>query len=168
MLEAMTSKVLNVLPNSIRDTALIRIFGFTKIPMLWYLKPIVTSMDNEKCIIKIPLKRKTKNHLNSMYFAVLAAGADCAGGLFAMKHIMNSGQKVSLSFSEFNAKFLKRAEGDTLFTCTQGKKIEAFVNKILAQEEREELPIEIIATCPDKLGDEPVAIFTLVLSLKKK
>jgi acyl-coenzyme A thioesterase PaaI-like protein len=168
MLEAITSKVLNVLPQSMKDTALIRIFGFTKIPLLWYIKPIVTFMDNEKCVIKIPLRRKTKNHLNSMYFAVLAAGADCAGGLFAMKHIMNSGQNVSLSFSEFNAKFLKRAEGDTLFTCRQGKEVEIFVKKILSQEEREELAIEIIATCPDKLGEEPVAIFTLVLSLKKR
>lgn len=168
MLETLTTTALNVIPQHMRDTALVRIFGFTKIPLLWFIKPVVTFMDDEKCVVKIPLKRRTKNHLNSMYFGVLAAGADCAGGLFAMKHIMQSKQKVSLSFAEFNAKFHKRAEGDTYFTCTQGKEVKAFVEKILSQEEREEMPLEIVATCPDKLGDEPVATFTLMLSLKKK
>jgi acyl-coenzyme A thioesterase PaaI-like protein len=168
MIEALTNTALKVIPASMRDTAMVRILGFTKIPMLWFIGPVVTHMDNSKCVIKVPLKRKTKNHLGSMYFGVMAAGADCAGGLFAMKHIINSKQKVSLSFKEFNAKFLKRAEGDTYFTCTQGIEVEKFVQKILSQEEREEMPLEIIATCPDKFGDEPVATFTLLLSLKKK
>jgi acyl-coenzyme A thioesterase PaaI-like protein len=168
MIEAFTTNVLKIIPSSMRDTALIRILGFTKIPLLWFISPVVTQMDNEKCIVKVPLKRKTKNHLGSMYFGVLAAGADCAGGLFAMKHILNSKQKVSLSFKEFNAKFLKRAEGDTYFTCTQGAEVEKFVQMVLSQDERAEMPIEIVATCPDKLGDEPVATFTLVLSLKKQ
>ena len=168
MLQTVTNKVINIFPKSMRDTALIRIFGFTKIPLLWFIKPVVAVMDDEKCVIKIPLKRKTKNHLGSMYFGVLAAGADCAGGLFAMKHILQSKQRVSLSFKEFNAQFLKRAEGDTYFTCTQGVEVKDFVEKILSQEERDEMPLKIIATCPDKLGDEPVAIFTLLLSLKKK
>ncbi len=167
MLETIKDSMINFIPQSFKDTALVRIFSFTKIPLLWFIKPIVEFMDDEKCVIKIVLKRKTKNHLGSMYFGVLAAGADCAGGLFAMKHIIKSKQKVSLSFKEFNAKFLKRAEGDTYFTCTQGREIKTFVEKILSQDEREEMPLEIIATCPDKLGDEPVAVFTLLLSLKK-
>ncbi len=168
MIKNVTKKLENFIPQHIRDTALIRIFGFTKIPLLWYIKPVVKFMDEEKCVIVIPLNRRTKNHLNSMYFGVLAAGADCAGGLFAMKHILNSGKKVSLSFKDFHAEFLKRAEGDTHFTCTQGKEVSEFVESILASGERDNMPLEIIATCPDKLGDEPVAKFTLTLSLKRK
>jgi hypothetical protein len=39
---------------------------------------------------------------------------------------------------------------------------------VLNSDERHNMPVEIIATCPKKLGDEVVARFTLTLSLKKK
>src|SRR5690606_21976149 len=112
--------------------------------------------------------RRQKNHLSSMYFGVLAAGADCAGGLVAMQAIRASGKKVSLSFKDFHADFLKRAESDTVFTNTQGEEVRAFVTRVIASGERESFPVKVIATCPDKLGDEPVAEFTLTLSLKRK
>lgn len=159
--------LLNIIPQSIRDTALIRVFGFTKIPLLFFLRPSVIRLDNDVCEVKIPLNRKSKNHLNSMYFGALAVGADCAGGLAAMKMIQQSGRKVSLSFKEFKAEFYKRAEGDTYFTCTQGKKISKLVEKVIASGERENMKVTVMATCPDKM-DEPVAKFTLTLSLKDK
>ena len=103
-----------------------------------------------------------------MYFGCLAAGADCAAGLMAVQHIRKSGAKVSLAFKDFKAEFLKRAEGDTHFTCTQGAEIRALVETVLNSDERHQLPVNVIATCPSKLGNEPVATFTLTLSLKKK
>ena len=161
-------KLYEVLPVNMRDTALVRMFGLFKVPLLYWIKPKVLELSDERTIVKVPLSRRTKNHLNSMYFGVLAAGADCAGGLAAMKMIINSGENISLAFKDFHAEFLKRAEGDTLFTCTQGQEIQEFVNKVLASNERHNMPVQIVATCPDKFDDEPVAIFTLTLSLKKK
>lgn len=160
--------VLEKVPAKYRDTALIRLFGLTKVPLLFWLRPKVVELSDKRCSILIPLNRRTKNHLNSMYFGVLACGADAAGGLSAMKHIMQSGKKVSLAFKEFNAKFLKRAEGDVLFNCEQGEEISAFVEKVLASDERQNMPVKIIATCPSIDEHEPVAEFELVLSLKKK
>jgi acyl-coenzyme A thioesterase PaaI-like protein len=160
--------IYDVLPVSIRDTFLIRLFGLFKVPLLFWIKPKIIELSDNKTIIKIPLGRRTKNHLNSMYFGVLASGADCAGALAAMKMIIDSGQNVSLAFKDFHAEFLKRAEGDTLFTCVQGKEIKQFVELVLASDQRHHMPVEVIATCPDKSGDEPVAIFTLTLSLKNK
>ena len=167
-MNAWPEKVLEKIPQSVRDTALLRFFGFTKIPLLWYLKPVVMEMDDKRCVIKIPLNRRSKNHLNSMYFAALCAGADCAGGLFAMKLIRQSGEKVSLAFKDFHAEFHKRAEGHTYFVCEQGEEIAAFVKQVLESDERHHMPMKITAKCPDKLADEPVAEFTLTLSLKKK
>lgn len=165
---SLAKKVYQFLPESIRDTALVRMFGFLKVPLLFWISPTVIELSDERTVVKIPLNRKTKNHLNSMYFGVLAAGADCAGGLAAMKMIITSGQEVSLAFKEFHAEFLKRAEGDTYFTCVQGVEIKKFVEMVLASDERHNMPVEIIATCPDKFQDEPVAKFTLTLSLRKK
>lgn len=168
MLKNLYHKVENHLPAQIKDTAMVRIFGLTKVPMLWYLRPSVVEMDRQKCVIKIPLTRKSKNHLNSMYFGAMAAGADCAAGLFAMKLIMQSGENIALSFKDFHAEFLKRAEGDTLFSCVQGEEISTFVSEVIASGERMNKEMIVTATCPDKLGDEPVAQFKLTLSLKKK
>jgi acyl-coenzyme A thioesterase PaaI-like protein len=167
-MSAVTQNILNRIPPKYRDTAMIRLFGIMKVPMLFWIRPSVVELSDKRCEIKIPLTRRTKNHLNSMYFGVLACGADCAGGLSAMKQIEQSGKKVSLAFKEFDAKFLKRPEGDTHFICDQGEEIQEFVQKVLASDERHNMPVKITATCPSKLGDEPVAEFTLILSLKKK
>ncbi len=154
------------LPEKLKGNISLRLFGLFKVPMLGFLKPIVEEMTEEKCVVKIPLRRQSRNHLNSMYFGALAAGADCAGGLTAMRYIEESGKKVDLVFKDFQAKFLKRAEGDTYFTNIQGKKIRELVEKCIQTGEREEMPMEIVATTPDKLGQEPVATFILTLSLK--
>lgn len=157
-----------MLPSPLKDTMYLRFFGFLKIPMLFWLRPSVLEINDRVCKVKIPLGRRQKNHLNSMYFGVLAAGADCAGGLVAMQAIRASGKNVSLSFKDFHADFLKRAESDTVFTNTQGEEVRAFVAHVIESGERENFPVKIVATCPDKFGDEPIAEFTLTLSLKLK
>lgn len=156
------------LPAQVRETFLLRAFGFLKIPVLFFVSPSVVEMADERCVVKIPLNRRTKNHLKSMYFGVLAAGADCAGGLVAMRMIQEGGNKVSLIFKDFHAEFLKRAEGDVHFTCDDGLAIRELVQKATESGERENMPVHITATVPSKLGDEPVAKFTLTLSLKRK
>ena len=46
----------------------------------------------------MPLRRRTKNHLGSMYFGVLAVGADITGGFLAMEPIQESGRNITLNF----------------------------------------------------------------------
>lgn len=161
-------KIYQILPAKYRDTLLLRSFGLFKVPLLFWLRPSVVELSGEKCVIKIPFKRRSKNHLGSMYFGVLACGADCAGGLAAMKMIIDSGESVSLAFKDFNAQFLKRPEADVFFSCNQGAQIKEFVASVVASDERQNMSLDIIATCPDKFGEEPVATFSLTLSLKKK
>jgi len=156
------------LPAKYRDTIMLRSFGLFKVPLLFWLRPSVVELCDEQCVIKIPFKRRSKNHLGSMYFGVLACGADCAGGLAAMKMIIDSGESVSLAFKDFEAQFLKRPEADVYFSCNQGAEIKSFVKQVVASGERHNMPVVITATCPDKFGDEAVATFKLTLSLKKK
>ena len=161
-------RLLRLLPDTLRATLTIRLFGLTKIPLLLYVRPSVVEISDEKVVVKIPLRRRTKNHLRAMYFGALAMGADCAGGLIAMQQIMESRENISLLFKNLSAEFLKRAEGDVYFTCTEGLAISDLVREAIHSEDRLEMPVHITATVPDKLGDEPVAVFTLLLSIKKK
>ena len=155
------------IPKKYRDTLFVRLFGFAKVPLIFFVGPSVVKLDDEMCIVKIPLNRRTKNHLNSMYFGVLATGADLAGGLVAMKEITEYKKKVALSFKDFHAEFLKRAEGDVHFICTQIPEIKKFVAEVIASGERMNFPVYIEAIVPSE-GNNPVAKFTLTLSLKLK
>jgi acyl-coenzyme A thioesterase PaaI-like protein len=152
-----------------KETMLVRAFSFSKIPLLFFTGPTVEKLNAEECVIAIPFHRRNKNHLGSLYFGALCVGADTAGGLIASNLLRKVKRgKGSLIFKDFQAKFLKRAEGKTYFTCKDGARIKEAVNKAEESMERVEIPVHIIATVPDRFGDEPVAEFTLTLSLKVK
>lgn len=157
-----------ILPESVQNTAFIRLFGLTKVPLIYWVNPSVIKMDDDECIIKIPLTRRTKNHLNSMYFGVLCVGADIAGGLVAMNEITNSKRKVSLAFKDFKAEFHKRPEGDVYFSCSQISELKSFVNEVITSGIRMNHPVVIKAYVPSIDPNEVVASFELTLSLKLK
>ena len=166
--EATLGPLSKAVPDRVKETFWLRAFGLLKVRMLLFVSPSVVELNETRCEIKIPLNRRTKNHLNSMYFGVLAAGADCAGGMIAMRMIQQEGDQASLLFKEFHAEFLKRAEGDTHFICEDGAAIREMVKRALLSGERENMPVHVTAKVPSKLGDEPVAKFTLTLSIKRK
>ena len=150
-----------------RDTVLVRIFGLFEVPLIGWINPRIIEMSDHRSAIEIKLSRRTKNHLNSMYFGVMASGADIAGGLLAMRLIAESGRPISLAFKDFKAKFFKRAESDVVFFCNDIGKIKNFVGKVIRSKVRHHMPVKIYANCP-KISDEIIAEFTLTLSLKNK
>ena len=165
MLEDLLKKTV---PKKFQNTMFVRLFGFLKVPLIFWVDPSVVKMDDNECIIKIPLNRRTKNHLNSMYFGVLCTGADIAGGLVAMNEITASKKKIALSFKDFKADFLKRAEGDVHFIVTQIPEIKHFVTEVIKSGERMSFSVQIKAVVPSINPDEVVANFNLTLSLKAK
>lgn len=152
----------------LKATMMLRLFGLFKIPLILFVGPSVVELDAQRCVLRIPLGWRTRNHLGGMYFGTLATGADCAGGLAAMQRIRESGKDVSLIFKDFRAEFLKRAESDVLFTCVDGAMIAQQVDIAAQSTERVSFPVNITATCPATFGDEPVAKFVLTLSLKRR
>jgi acyl-coenzyme A thioesterase PaaI-like protein len=153
--------------NKIKTNLQMLLFSFFKVPMIFYCRPKLVDISDNSLEIKIKLNRRTKNHLNSMYFGVLSVGADVTGGFLAMKCIQSSDSKIALIFKDFHADFLKRAEGDVHFICNDGQAIRQLVKTAEKSLERENLLVNIIAKVPS-LSDDIVAKFKLTLSLKKK
>lgn len=151
-----------------KATALVRLFGLTKIPMIAYLRPRVVRQDREHTEIVIPLSRRAKNHHGSMYMGALAVGGDLASGLQAMLAIKETGRKVSFVFKDATMSFLRRPDGDVHFTCGQGAAVRALIDRTVADGERHDLPIDVVATVPDKSGDQPVATMRFTLSVKAR
>ena len=152
---------------SFKTTWMIRLFGITKVPLIWWCRPKVIEHTNERLEVKIPLRFRTKNHLGSMYFGILAVGADVTGGFLAMEPIMKSGKKVALIFKDFKADFLKRPEGDVHFYCEEGLAINRLVNKAIETGQRQNYTMQIEAKVPS-VSEDVVAQFGLTLSLKDK
>ena len=143
------------------------LFGLTRIPLIFYCRPKVVSISDTQLEVKIKFNRRTKNHLNSMYFGVLSVGADVTGGFLAMKFIQESQSQISLIFKDFHADFLKRAEGDVHFICEDGSAIQELVEVAEKTGKRQNLALNITANVPT-ISNEPVATFILTLSIKKK
>ena len=164
----MIKEITKLIPEKTLMTFAIRYLAFTKIPLAFYVRPSVTDISNTGVKIKIPFKRRNKNHIGSMYFGAMTIGAEVAAGIIAMNLIRESKQKISLIFKHFTGDFLKRAEGDTFFICEDGESIGNLVRATIESGEREEIEVAVRATVPSKLGNEPIARFSFTLSLKMR
>jgi acyl-coenzyme A thioesterase PaaI-like protein len=149
------------------ETAFVRLFSL-RIPVLLFLGPRVLELDEEGCAVEIPLGWRSRNHLGSMYLGALCAGADVASGLVAARLVRERHRGVRIVFADLEADFLKRADGDVVFRCRDGRRIAEAVRSADATGERVTVATEVIATVPRKYGDEPVARFEMGLSLKRK
>ena len=139
------------------------LLGFFKIPLLHYVRPRLIEINDEKVVLKVRLRRRTKNHLNSMYFGALAVGADVAGGIQVFYFAEKYNKKVSFAFKGMNAQFLKRSETDTIFESNQGYVVAAAVKKSMETGERINDTINVIAK---NTQGEIVATFEMGISLK--
>ena len=153
------------LSQKLKMTLYIRFFGLTKVPMILYCRPTVLNIDPNSVTVKIPLLRRTKNHVGSMYLGALSVGADITGGFLALPSIQKSKRKITLLFKDFNAQFLRRAESDVHFICEDGIEVSKLVNKAIETQERQNYTLKIIAKTP-KISNDIVAEFSLTLSIK--
>lgn len=152
----------------LKATWSLRLFALARIPLIALVRPRLLAADPDHCAVRLPLTWLTRNHLRSMYFGALSIGADVAGGLIVMNLIRSRRSAVAFLFKDFQAEFLKRAEGAVVFTCHDGQKLAALLDRAEQSGEREEDTVQVTATVPDKLADEPVAVFRLTISMKKR
>ena len=141
-------------------------FGHFKVPLIGHLRPKLISLDDKQVVAKLALNRRSKNHLNSMYFGALAVGADLAGGLHSFYHADRAKVKTSVVFKSFQAQFLRRPESDVYFVCDMGEDVKAMIEESLRTGERINKPIKIKAFINYPSNPEEVANFILELSIK--
>ena len=152
----------------IRETLTLRVWALAKIRLISYVRPRVVDLTGERCEIVVPLSRRTRNHLRSMYFGALCTGADAAAALAALRASRKAGGRVAVIFKDMQAEFVKRAEADVHFACEQGREISELIEKADVSGERQNLPVRVLATVPKLFGSEPVARFALTLSVKRR
>jgi hypothetical protein len=140
---------------------MLRAFGLAKVPMLFACRPVVEEISRERCAVRIPLNWWTRNHVRSMYIAVLTMGADVAGGLIAIQAAQQADVRIVPLFKDLQADFIKRAEGDVLFVCEDGAAIYDMIDRVVQTGARQNLPVHVVGS----VDGEEVARFTLTLSV---
>jgi hypothetical protein len=103
-----------------------------------------------------------------MYVGVMAAAADLASGMNAFSLIRSRFRRVVPVFKFANMEFLKRADGYTVFRTREGRRIAEAMEETVRTGERVTLPVQVVATVPSRYGDEPVARFSMGLSIKER
>src|SRR5690554_1422396 len=144
---------------------LLWLMGLFKIPLIAYLNPKLMFLDEQKSTVKLKLRRRSKNHLNSMYFGSLAVGADIAAGLHAFYFAEVSGVKVAFVFKAVKAEFLKRADTDVYFTSNEGQLVKQAFDEAMFTKERVNKWIKVEAI---NTAGEMVAVFNMEISVKIK
>ena len=142
---------------------LLFLMGIFKIPLIGYVCPKLLEINDDSVKVKIRLRRKSRNHLNSMYFGALAVGADIAGGIHVFYYSEIMGKKVSFAFKGMKADFIKRAESDVTFESNQGQVLKAGILESIETGER--VNKTILVTAFDS-NNEVVATFEMISSLK--
>ena len=142
---------------------LLFLLGFVKIPMIRFTNPKLLAIHDNSVRVKIKLRRRTKNHLNSMYFGALSVGADIAGGIQVFYFSKKMDRKVSFAFKGMNAQFLKRAESDIVFESNEGQKIQKAMEKSLKEGSR--INDSIMVEAKNDQG-EVVATFEMIVSVR--
>lgn len=139
--------------------------GTFKIPMIAFVRPKLIQLDENTSKVNVKLRRRTRNHLRSMYFGSLAVGADVAAGLHAFYFAELSGEKISFAFKAVKAEFLKRAMTDVQFISKDGQKVKAVFDEAMQTKERVNKWIHVDVI--DSNG-EVVATFEMEVSVKVK
>lgn len=150
-----------------RETWKLWLFTAFKIPMVFWLRPRVVLASDQEATVLMKLNRRTKNHVNSMYFGAICVAAELVPGVLVLRLFQKQSEKFGFIFKDFNAEFLKRCEGDTYFHCNEGDLIAETIEKAALSGQRENILIHVNATVPSKSPSEIVAQFKISLSIKK-
>ena len=139
--------------------------GWFRIRMIAFSRPRITELTTDRIVIRIPLNRRTRNHVGSMYFGALNIGADLAAGFMAYYFARKTGLTILPVFSRLEASYLKRADGDVYFRCSSGDEILEMLEHCISSPDRITRDLKVTAYLNDP-EESVVAEFTLGLSIK--
>ncbi len=65
-----------------RETLWVRGWALRNVFLLWFVRPSIVELSDDRCEVVIPLTWRTRRRdIHAMYLGVLVMGADVAGGM---------------------------------------------------------------------------------------
>lgn len=142
-----------------------RLFLLAKLPAAYFAGLRLRSCTATDCVVDVPFRWFTKNPFRSTYFACLAMGAELSTGALCMQALYGRKPPVSMLVTATEARFYKKATGNTRFTCSDGALIAAAVERAVATGEGQ----TVVARSEGRnAAGERVAEFSFTWSFKAK
>lgn len=151
----------------LKMTAFVNGISLLKLPLLAFVTPRVTELNSERACVRVNLGWRTRNHLGVMYFGSLAMGAELSIALKAVQKIQLSQKRIDFLFKDFQAQFLRRADGDVLFVCEEGQGVSDLIDQACQDQDRHEALFRGYAHIVGK-PEEKVMTYALTLSVKNR
>lgn len=140
-------------------------FLFFKLPSAWISGIRVKDITDQKAIVTATHKWINQNPFESMYFAVLAMGAELSTGILVMKKIQDTGKNISMLVTATRGEFTKKARGKIRFICEDGALVDSKIAEAL--ETGEGVNFELTSKAYDEANDL-VCTFVFQWSIKEK
>ncbi len=109
----------------------INTFLFFKLPAAFFTGVRLTSLTNDKAIVKVKHRWVNQNPFKSMFWAVQGMASELSTGILVMKEIAASNKKISMLVTNMNGTFTKKATGKIRFECNDGKLIRETIQKAI-------------------------------------
>ncbi len=136
-----------------------------KLPSAWLAGIRLKSITDQKAIVAARHRWINQNPFQSMYFAVLAMGAELSTGILVMKKIQDSGQNISMLVTGVQGSFTKKARGTIRFICDEGNMVDEKIQLAIAGGEG--VQFELTSKAFDE-QDDLVCTFVFQWSIKVK
>lgn len=140
-------------------------FLLFQLPSAWISGVRLKSISDNEAIVTAKHRWINQNPFNSMYFGVLAMGAELSSGILVMKKVQDSGRNISLLVTGTHASFTKKARGRINFICNEGNTIDDKIAQTI--ETSEGVQFELTSNAHDESGDL-VCSFVFQWSIKVK
>ena len=102
------------------------------IPLAGGMGMKVEKLDDQSAVMRLPLKRRTRNHVGSIYFGAMATAAEITMGLYVFRRYVPGPYGVLVTRAEFD--FMAKAKTDVRATCAPGPELFERVDAALALE----------------------------------
>jgi acyl-coenzyme A thioesterase PaaI-like protein len=148
-----------------RNNFKFRLMLWKELPMGFSSGMKIKELTDERCQVTVPYKRKNKNPFQSTFWAVLGMAAEMSSGAMMLQYTHNQKPSIAMLVANMSSEFVKKATDLTTFTCNDGLKIKAAIEKTIDTGEPE--LIECKMTGKNEAGDD-VAHFLFTWSVKAR
>lgn len=101
---------------------------FLKLPAAWLTGVRLTSINDDRCEVKVRHRWISQNPYRSMYWAVQGMAAELTTGMLLTKCIEDSETNISMLLVGNKSNFYKKAVGKIKFICDEGKNAKELIN----------------------------------------
>jgi hypothetical protein len=121
-------------------------FLFFKLPSAFWCGVRLKEITPNSCTATVRENLINKNPFHSIYFAVLAMGAELTTGALVLQEIKDSKRSISMLVLNSKASFFKKANRTIHFTCNNVGNVSEAIQKTIATDEGQTVWLKSIGT----------------------